>query len=414
MRLSLRLATNCSHETIRSMFFNNKKSDAEAIGTMTTRSLVRYWGMFFVMLFIFLGIVKALQITAPALVLIFVAFFLALALNAPVHWVALHLPGKKRGNRSLATTVSVIFILALLIGFLASIVPPFVRQISSLVQTAPTLINDLHDNNSDIGRLVQRYNLEPQIESFSDDLGHRLKNASGAAVSVVSSIGSSTFALLTILVLTFMMLIEGPRWAHLFREMIPEDRRDHASELAMAMYKVIKGYVNGQVLLAAIAAFLILPVLVILGVGYPIALMVVVFICGLIPMVGHTIGAAIVTLVALFTSPLAALITLGYYILYQQVENYLIQPKIQSSSTNMSPLLVFMSVVLGVNFGGLLGGLVAIPVMGCIRILVLDQLTRRNIIKSSRVKRTVAAAESKAQTAHKEAAVVKTDQAKKK
>jgi predicted PurR-regulated permease PerM len=92
------------------------------------------------------------------------------------------------------------------------------------------------------------------------------------------------------------------------------------------------------------------------------------------------IGATIITLVALFTSPAAALIILSYYFLYQQIENYLIQPKVQSNSTNMSPLLVFMAVVLGVNFGGLLGGLVAIPVVGCIRIIVLDQLTRRNLL----------------------------------
>jgi putative heme transporter len=114
-------------------------------------------------------------------------------------------------------------------------------------------------------------------------------------------------------------------------------------------------------------------------------------------MVGHLIGAAIVTIVALFTSPVSAIIALAYYILYQQIENYLIQPKVQANSTNMSPLLVFIAVVLGVNFGGLLGGLVAIPIMGCIRILVLDQLTRRNLLDAGaakRAKETLAKAKS--------------------
>jgi predicted PurR-regulated permease PerM len=122
-------------------------------------------------------------------------------------------------------------------------------------------------------------------------------------------------------------------------------------------------------------------VLLILGISYPAALTVVVFICGLIPLVGHTIGAIIVSTVALFNSPWSALIVLIYYILYQQIENYIIQPRIQANSTNMSPLLVFASVIVGVSFGGLLGGLVAIPVAGCIRIALLDYLRAKNIIE---------------------------------
>ncbi len=237
--------------------------------------------------------------------------------------------------------------------------------------------------------------MQGQVDAFSADLGNRLKDASGAALSVVGGIASSVFAILTIVVLTFMMLTEGPRWVRTFEQLIPDDKRKHSRDLGRAMYKVVKGYVNGQVTLAAIAAILILPVLFFLDISYPIALMVIVFVCGLIPMVGHLIGAVIVTAVALFTSPVAAAIVLGYYFLYQQIENYLIQPKIQSNSTNMSPLLVFTAVVLGVNFGGLLGGLVAIPVVGCIRILVLDQLTRRNILDSEGAKETVAKAKSK-------------------
>jgi predicted PurR-regulated permease PerM len=97
-------------------------------------------------------------------------------------------------------------------------------------------------------------------------------------------------------------------------------------------------------------------------------------------MVGHTIGAIIVTLVALFHSVPAAIAILAYYILYQQIENYVIQPRIQANTTNLSPLLVLVAVLVGVSFGGLLGGLVAIPVMGCLRILVIDQLQKRHML----------------------------------
>jgi predicted PurR-regulated permease PerM len=366
------------------------KAPEELALTVSNRTLFRI----FAVTFAFLLAVAAVRQAAGALILIFTAFFLALALNAPVQWVAQHLPGKRRGNRSLATLLSVLLVFAVLIGFLASIVPPFVRQVAGLVDAAPSFVNDLRNENTEIGNFVKHYNLQGQVDSFSDDLSNRLQSVAGSATELLASIGSSTFALLTVLVLTFMMLVEGPRWVRIGEELVPEHRREHVRGLTRAMYKVIKGYVNGQVLLAAIAAVLILPVLFILNISYPIALMVVVFVCGLIPMVGHTIGAVIVTAVALFTSPVSAAIVLAYYILYQQIENYLIQPRVQANSTNMSPLLVFTAVVIGVNFGGLLGGLVAIPIMGCIRILTLDQLTRRNLLESHSVKKTVKKAES--------------------
>jgi predicted PurR-regulated permease PerM len=107
---------------------------------------------------------------------------------------------------------------------------------------------------------------------------------------------------------------------------------------------------------------------------------VIVFICGLIPLVGHTIGAVLVSTAALFQSPWTALIILIYYITYQQLENYLIQPKIQANATNMSPLLVFSAVIIGVSLNGLLGGLLAIPVAGCIRVIVLDYLNSRSLL----------------------------------
>jgi predicted PurR-regulated permease PerM len=189
-----------------------------------------------------------------------------------------------------------------------------------------------------------------------------------------------------------MMLVEGPKWVRLGFELTPPKKRKHARDLLNDMYKVVKGYVNGQVLLAAIASLMILPGLLIFDVSYPVALLGIVFICGLIPMVGHTIGAVIVTIVALFTSPLSAIGILAYYILYQQIENYLIQPRVQANSTNMSPLLVFASVIVGVSFSGLFGGLVAIPIAGCLRILVLDQLHQRELLNKPVLKQEVKSA----------------------
>lgn len=368
------------------MFRRNRTPDVSEVAiTISVETFAKVIAMVVGTIILLLAVRKA----SHALLLIFVAFFLALALNAPVNWLSKHLPGKRRGSRSLATSLSFLLVILLLGGFLASIVPPLMRQTQSLTSAAPQLIEDFRSQDSQVGRIVRKYHLQNQVTSVSNQLSERLKNSGGSAFSTVQRIGSSVFSLLTILVLTFMMLVEGPGWLRFLRDVIPNRRHHLADRLARDMYGVIKGFVNGQVTLAALAAVLISPGLFILHVSYPIALVVVVFICGLIPMVGHTIGAIIVTIVALFHSTSAAIIILAYYILYQQIENYLVQPRIQANSTNMSPLLVFLAVVIGVSFGGLFGALIAIPFAGCVRIAVLEYLRNQKAIDGPYIREAI-------------------------
>ncbi len=357
-------------------WFKRDKNNNTVEITVSNQTVVR------VLLIAILSLIllAALQKATHALILLFTGLFLALALNSPVHWLAERLPGKRRGSRSLATALSFLVIIAILIGFIASVVPPLVNQTNNFIHIAPQLIENVRGENSDLGNFVRQHKLEDQVSKISQQLSDRVNDFTGTAVTTFTHISSSVFSVLAILVLTFMMLIEGPRWLKFGERLIPDDKKPHARKLVRDMYKVIKGYFNGQVLLAALAASLIVVPLFILNISYPIALMVIVFFCGLIPMVGHLIGAAIVTLVALFTSPIAALIILGYYILYQQLENYIIQPHIQANTTNMSPLLVFSSVIIGVSFGGLFGGFVAIPVAGCLRVAILDYLETRQLL----------------------------------
>ena len=366
--------------------FSLHKSDrhpTEVAVTVTTETFARLAVLTVATITLILAVHKAQH----ALLLVFTAFFLTLALNAPVHALSKRLPGKRRGSRTLATVLSFLIVILLIGGFIASIAPPLAKQTESFASAAPNLVRDFRSQDSTTGRFIRQHKLQKQVDAVSNQLSDRIKHIGGSAFSTVQRVGSSVFALLTILVLTFMMLVEGPNWLAFAREVLPDKHHEVADRLSHDMYRVVKGYVNGQVLLAALAAVLIMPAVLILGIGYPVALMVIIFICGLIPMVGHTIGAVIITLVALFDSTTAAIIILAYYILYQQIENILIQPRIQANSTDMSPLLVFMSVVIGVSFGGLVGGLVAIPVAGCIRILVLEYLRQKKIISAPEQKK---------------------------
>lgn len=366
----------------------NKTADTKTEITISALTLIKI----VVMIVGTVIALAALRQMGHALIILFTAFFLALALNAPVSFFARHLPGKIRGSRAWGTSIAFLLVIALLGAFLASIVPPLVQQAQNLANAAPGLIDDVRNQNGAVGDTIRKYNLEEQVSEFSDEVSDRVKNGAGQAFSTVQQFGSSAFTVLTVLVLTFMMLVEGPTRLRFVKELIPAKHQGLAKNIAHDMYRVVKGYVNGQVILAALAAVLITPVFFIMGVDYPIGLTFIVFIAGLIPMVGHTIGAIIVSIVALFTSPTAALVVLAYYLLYQQLENIFIQPKIQANSTDMSPLLVFGSVIVGVSFSGLLGGLVAIPVAGCIRVAFLEYLRYRDPKNAPTVKAEIQSA----------------------
>lgn len=360
---------------------SNRQNDSTLTLQVSNRTVVR---VVLIVLAAFIGL-AALKQAAYPLTLLFIAFFLALALNAPVYWLEKRLPGKRKARRPLALALSFAVVVIALFGFMAAIVPPLVREAGQFIEGVPELVDQARDEDTAIGRLITRYNLEERAQEATSQFSDRIGDFGGAAAGVVGSVAGSIVSTLTVLVLTLMMLLEGPRWIHVLRGLVPRRNLPRVEKLTGDMYRVIKGYVNGQVLLAFLAAIVLLPALFGLGIPYPAALMVLVFLFALIPLVGNTLGAVVVTLVALTQSWTTALLILAYYLLYQQIENYIIQPRIQANSTNMSPLLVFSAVIIGVSFGGILGALVAIPVAGCLRIILLDYLYHKGVLDRTSV-----------------------------
>lgn len=344
--------------------------------TVSNRTIVR---LILIGLATILGIRFALNVS-NVLVLLFVAFFLALALNPGVSWIA-----RKLNLKSRAAAVGIAYVLVLLIlsVFLTYVVPPLVRQTVEFVNDAPQTIDNLESEDSSVGRFVSRYKLDSQLEGFTDNLQDRTKNLRQPVVATAGRVGSALVSIITVLVLTFMMLVEGPIWIKRYWRILPQKRRSHHQLLAEKMYRVVTGYVNGQLLLALIAASFSFMVLLIastlLDVSInAVALAGILIFTGLIPMIGNTIGGIIVTLACLFVSAPLAIIMAIFFVLYQQIENVSLQPYVQSKYNELSPLLVFAAALLGIGFGGLLGALIAIPAAGCAKILFLDYLERRN------------------------------------
>lgn len=316
-----------------------------------------------------------------ALTLIAISIFLALALNPPVSRLARLLP---RHSRIGATALAYIFVLAI-IGLLAYVAaPPIVQQTNEFVNNFPQYVEDLSQKKGSFSNFLERYQLQDELDQFiqkaRQESGAIAGGVGASVVSGVSSVLGGTVTLLTILVLTFLMLIEGPAWVGRMWKLYTDKRKlTRDQRLISRMYRVVTGFVNGQVLVAAVNAACAMVVLFILTriftevpLGAILPLTGIIFIAALIPMFGATIGAIIATVVLLFNSIPAAIIFLVYYILYQQLENNVIQPVVQSRTVQLSALGVFIAAIIGITLFGIVGALVAIPVAGCVRVLLTD------------------------------------------
>jgi predicted PurR-regulated permease PerM len=316
---------------------------------------------------------------AHQLRLIVVSMFFALALNPAVTWITLKL---KSQSRVRATGVAYIAVLTVLVSFLALVVPPLVKQTSDFLRDVPQSIENFKTQDSAFARMVRRYDLDEQLDNFGNDFNDRIsKNLAAPVVSTANRVVGTLISIVTVLVLTFMMLVEGPVWFDRFLALQHADKRARRKQVAQRMYRVVTGYVNGQVLIAAIGASFAMVSLFIASNIFnvsinAVALAGIVFIFGLIPLIGSTIGAAIIVLFILLASAPMALTMAIYFLVYQQIENATLQPYIQAKTNQLTPLIIFVAALLGAGLGGLLGALAAIPLAGCIRILLEEKYPR--------------------------------------
>lgn len=347
--------------------------------TVTTRTVVRIIIIVIVSLFV----LKFLSNASHVLTLLLISMFLAVALNPAVSWIAKRLKDKSRVR---STGLAYVVVLTVLISFFSFIIPPLVKQTADFISDVPNTLSDFKTQDSAAARFVRRYKLDQQLDDLSRDFNNRvIPQVRGQVFSTATRIGSTILSIITVLVLTFMMLVEGPSWIEKIWAVQPPERRERNKKLASKMYRIVTGYVNGQLLIALIAAGFALFALLVASTAMhvsinAVALAGIIALTGLIPMIGNTIGAAIVVLVCLIASAPLALVMAIFFLLYQQIENVTIQPYIQARQNELTPLLVFTAALLGIGFGGLMGGFVAIPLAGCIKILVEDHFNRRKLM----------------------------------
>lgn len=308
------------------------------------------------------------------LVWIGTAFFLAIAVNPAVERLARVMPKHKRGPAIalvFAVGVGVLLFVAI------ALVPPLVTQSEQLAGNLPHYAGQLEHGNSWISQQIRGLDLQHLARTSQDQLGHYVSSAGGSVFAILRGVFSSFAAGVTILGLMVFMLLEGPGWLERFWRLVPDKNRPHLQRLASQMYEAVAGYVTGNLLTSLLAAVLVAIMLTIVRVPFAIPLGILVGLFDLLPLVGATIGAVLVVVVALFTSATAAIVMLIFFVVYQQLENHFLQPVVYGRTVQMSPLTVLISVLIGAQLGGIIGAIVAIPVGASVQILVRDFTNRR-------------------------------------
>ncbi|HEV7807769.1 MAG TPA: AI-2E family transporter [Solirubrobacteraceae bacterium] len=321
-------------------------------------------------------LVKVALMSERVLVWIFVSVLLALALNPAVDALQRH------GLRRRGTAVVGVYLLvtACIAGIGALVIPTLVQQVADLVQAVPGYVRELTAGRGPLGFLETKYDVVERVQKAVDGGGTATTSLAGgasAALDVTRSVATFVAGVVTITFLTLFMLLEGPQWVDRLILLFSPRLRPTARSIADDVYHLIGRYVTGNLLISLIAGTVMTVFLLVLGVPYALALGLLVAVLDLIPLAGATLGAIIVTLVAFTDSATAGAAVLVFTIVYQQLENHLIQPLVYGRTIALSPLAILVSVLIGAEVAGVIGALVAIPVGGTIQILMSHWLERR-------------------------------------
>jgi len=303
-----------------------------------------------------------------------ISIFLAMALDPATQFFV----RRGLGRAYAALVVFVIAVIAIVgIGYL--LIPPLVEQITDFVEAVPQLIDDLTAGRGPLGFLEREYQIVERVREAIDKAGAQgVFGLANPAFNVAQSIVTAVVGVVTIAFLTLFLLIDGRRLAGVLLALLPDRVRMRWERAGLGVYKTVGGYMTGNILLSVIAGFLAWVALFALGVPYAVSLAVLVALFDLIPLAGATISGIIVILVALATEGWVTALIFGiYFLVYQQLENHILQPLVYRRTVAMSPVVVLVAVLIGADLAGVLGALIAIPIAGSLQVIANEALASR-------------------------------------
>jgi predicted PurR-regulated permease PerM len=365
------ISTRIKKAAARSPKAEKTAADYGPMGAPINRSHPFYFG-FIATLGALTAIVlmRALASVSQIFVLILIALFLATGLNPAVEALR-----KRNLSRNAAVTVIFSSVILFVIFFALVVVPPVISQGTNLIESGPQLLQDLMKNET-INQLNTQYGLvdtlQERLKSVTSD-GTLLISTFGGVIGVGKSVLSGFFTALTILVLTLYFITSLPQAVNLGLSLVPASRRDRVGLLTNAVIARMGSFVGSQILIAAMAAVFVTILSTILGLPSPIAIGMFVLVAALIPLIGHFIGAGIFTLIALSQSLVIGVVAFVAYVVYVQIENYVVTPRIMKRTLSVPGAVTIIAALIGSSLLGLVGGLLAVPVAASI-ILILDEV----------------------------------------
>jgi predicted PurR-regulated permease PerM len=330
---------------------------------ISTRTIVR---VFFTL--VALGVfLYVLYLIRSVLGLLMIAVFLAVALGPAVdHAMRIKLPRPA----AIISVFVALFLAIFLIGLI--VVPPIVNEVEAFANDVPEYIDDIRANDT-LREYDDKYDITAKFEDQASSLPSRLGQAAGALQAVTVGVFSTLLQLVTVLTITFFLLLDGGRIVNFLLAQVRVHRQARLRAVAADIYGATGGYVAGALTLATAAGISTYIILSILNVPFAVPLAVLMAFFDLIPLVGSTIGGVLVALVTLFADfPGDTIIWVVFVLVYQQVENSVFQPLVYRRTVNLHPLAVITAILIGSNLLGVLGALVAIPIAAAIQIALKD------------------------------------------
>jgi predicted PurR-regulated permease PerM len=310
----------------------------------------------------------ALYTVRAILIRILIALFIAVSLDPAVRLLT------RRGmRRGWAVTIIFALAFALAAAFLLSVIPPLVTQGRNLIDDLPEYLGRLQSRSSQFRELDDRYNVSEQLQGLVGTLPSRLGSG---LLGFTGRVFGAVFNSLTILVFTIYFMADMPRIRTGVVRLFPMDRRPHARRVVDLVVDKVGGYMIGNIIISLIAGVVSYLAFLLLGVPFPAPLAFLIAIFDLIPMIGATLGAVLGVSVALFTTDLwpTTILVAAFFVAYQQLENYLIAPRVLKTTVELGAAAVLIAGLIGATVLGLVGALMAIPVAAAFNVLLNERL----------------------------------------
>jgi predicted PurR-regulated permease PerM len=300
---------------------------------------------------------------------IVIAAFFAVALAPLVGFLEHHLPGQ---HRALATLLVFLLVLLVLIGIGALFAVPLATEGKNLAGQLPDLISQARDGRGPIGDLLRRTNALNYVQTHQDQIKSFASGLTTPAAGILRSIATGVAGAATIFVLAYLMVLEGPKIVDGGLNLFPPDRASRIRNVANDCARSVTGYISGNLVISVICGILTYIVLVVAGVEFAGLIAVFVAVVDLIPLVGATIGAVVGVAAAFIHSVPAGIALIVFFVIYQQVENHLLQPVVYARTVKLNPLTVIVAILVAVELAGILGSLLAIPLASMIQVILRD------------------------------------------